>query len=234
VNFVLLLQATVNKLGVTTAHLQAIAQAVTVQANRDFAPTWGGQHLVRVATAPTDILPGEVAYGILDDLPSAPGAVAYHDVSGAGVPACFEAVNMCESILTGQDSIAQAISHEVLETLGDPGANRWADKGDGSGTQVALEMCDAVESAYYDVLGVSCSDFVLPAFFVGTAPGPYSFLGRSPGRGPTAPFQTTFGGYQILRAADGTVSSVSADKQRVHAAKRVHFSSRAAKRGLLP
>jgi hypothetical protein len=61
-------------------------------------------------------------------------------------------------------SIASVVSHEVLETLADWGANRWAD--DGTGILWALEVGDPVESDSYaqDTHGtpVTVSDFVTP------------------------------------------------------------------------
>src|SRR5271167_3350905 len=105
VNFVLVLAAPVNTIGVTTTQLHQIAQSVTVQLNRDVSTHWGGSHMVRVGEAPSpEILPGEIAFALVDELPSAPGAVAYHDIQGNGVPVAFEALSMCNSVLSGPDS----------------------------------------------------------------------------------------------------------------------------------
>jgi hypothetical protein len=108
-----------------------------------------------------------------------------------------------------------AISHELCEIAGDPGCNRWADRGDG--TEVAVEECDPVESQSYDVgaaadpphtSGVHVSNFVLRAFWQPDAQGPYDFMtsrGLAGAIAPPGPMQTApaaGGNYQIVRAAN--------------------------------
>lgn len=224
-NFVLILEAAQNQLGVTQQHLAQIAQACTVQLNRDVAPFWGGTHLVRVGASVTDVQPGEVVVAYVDKLPNAPGDVAYHSVDGTGAPTIFGAVSMCNSILLGNNSLAQATSHELCETCGDPAIDLWAD--DGTGTEWARELCDAVESASYSQNGVALSDFVLPSFFDRFSVGPrFSFVGTA-----TGPFRTAPGGYQVKRTAGGVSQQVNGD-QRLTAEKRLHWSARSFKRGL--
>jgi hypothetical protein len=230
-NFVLLLEATANTLGVTPANLLQIASAITVQLNRDVAPAWGGTHLVRVSD-PGAILPGEIAFAILDNLPDAPGAVAYHDVEGNGVPVAFAALAMCNAILTGSDSLSVAISHECCEAVGNPAVNEWVD--DGFGNEWCHELCDAVEAVTYSVDGVDVSDFVLPSFFDHGATGPYSHQAAT-----GMPFATAPGGYQIQRTS-GTNEHQSALESRapralyhgpsgrpLHEAHRRHLATRA-------
>lgn len=192
-NFVLILEAKTNTLGVTSSHLLQIASAVTVQLNRDVSPHWGGTHLLRVSDA-SEIMPGEVPIAILDELPDAPGAVAYHDVQGNGVAAVFASLAMCNSILSGSDSLSVAISHECVESIGNPAVNLWVD--DSLGNEWCHELCDAVEASTYPISGVDVSDFVLPAFWDRGVAGPYSHLGV-----PSVPFGTASGGYQIIRTS---------------------------------
>lgn len=242
-NFVLVLAAPINTIGVTTTQLHMIAQAVTVQLDRDLSPHWGGSHMVRVGESPSpEILPGEIAFALVDELPSTPGAVAYHDVQGNGVAVAFEALSMCNSVLTGPDSVSVAISHECCETVGNPSVNLWAD--DGRGNEWAHELCDAVEAFSYTINGLDVSDFLLPSFFdvVGTA-GPYSFGGHV-----SMPSQTGQGGYQIHRTSgtnEGQVTALHSDAPHIlihgqpgrplHAAKREHWSSRSGRlRALVP
>jgi hypothetical protein len=193
VNFVLILEAKTNTLGVTSSHLLQIAHAVTIQLNRDVSPHWGGTHLLRVSDA-SEIMPGEVPIAILDELPDAPGAVAYHDVQGNGVAAVFASLAMCNSILTGGDSLSVAISHECIESIGNPAVNMWVD--DSLGNEWCHELCDAVEAVTYSVNGVDVSDFVLPSFWDRGAKGPYSHQGAA-----TLPYVTAPGGYQIMRTS---------------------------------
>ena len=229
-NFALILQATLPSLPITASDLGTIAQAITIQLNRDVAPIWGGSHVVRTSDG-KDLQPGEVAFAIVNTLPDAPGAVAYHDVNGNGVPVAFEAVSMCSSIMSGSDSVSVAISHECIETIGDAACNLWAD--DGQGNEWARELCDAVESEWYSIsvnaINVNVSDFLLPAFFDLNASGPYSFLNYA-----QKPFRTGPNGYQIKRTSGTGEQQVSATQlgiRRMHSRKREHWSSRAYRRG---
>lgn len=183
----------------TQAALQQIAAALTVYLDRDVSTYWGGSHRVRAASSPTDIQPGEIVCAIVDSLPLEPGAVAYHDVTGGAVPLVFLARSECSSIMSGSDSISSAFSHELAEALGDPDCNRWID--DGQGHEYALEIVDAVEEWGYEINGVAVSDFLLPAFFAPTAPGPFNFLATQGGSALTEALQTAPGGYQIQRTA---------------------------------
>ena len=213
---------------ITPEWLQRVAAACTIQLNRDVAPEWGGSYGVR---AGTDIAAGEIVFSLVDSLPDAPGAVAYHSVSGEAVPFAMLALTTCNTLA----DVSTAISHELCETAGDVDANLWAD--DGTGTEWANELCDAVESDSYEIdLGdgqpsILVSDFLLRAFFAPHAAAPYSFAGHA-----VAPFQTAPGGYQIKRTASADSSQVTASETskrgaRVLAGKH-HWSSRPAKRGV--
>jgi hypothetical protein len=225
-SFVFIMQASTSPLAaeVTPAWLAQVAAAVEVQLNRDVAPHWGGSYAVRVGTG-ADLQPGEVAFAIVDSLPNAPGAIAYHDVGGGDVPVAFLALSTCSTL----GDVSVAISHECCETAGDWSCNFWAD--DGTGTEWALELCDAVESNAYVVQGVPVSDFLLPAFFAPAAPGPYSYTGAA-----RAPFQTAPGGYQITRTATGTETQVQGDASGPRGLRALagahHATSRPARRGI--
>ena len=148
--------------------LKQIASALNVQLNRDYGPQCGGNYSVRVGAGAGDIQVGEVVFAILPTLPNAPGDVAYHDVNGNGVPVCWDAITASDTLIGPGNSVSVAISHELLETPGDPGCNLWADGGDGF--EYARERCDAVESQSYQVQGVYVSNFLLDSFFVPGAP----------------------------------------------------------------
>ena len=234
---VLVLEATSSALAsqVTPAWLARCAAACEKQLQNEVASFWGLEiGGVRVGSGPTDVQPGEMVFAIVDSLPDAPGAIAYHDVAGAAVPVGFLALSTCSTL----DDVSPAISHELGETTGDPDCNRWAD--DGAGNEWALELCDAVESNSYTVdLGdgqapIKVSDFVLPSFFAAGAAAPYNFV-QSPA--PSVPFATATGGYQIKRSSGANetqVQALSPRPRRVAGLATAHASSRVGRRGLAP
>lgn len=212
---------------VTPAWLMRCTAACAVQLLRDVVPVWGGGPIaVRVASSPTDVLAGEMVFTILDELPQAPGDVAYHDVAGNALPVGYLGLSTCNTL----DDVSTAISHELCETLGDPACDLWVD--DGAGHEWCRELCDAVEAASYPIdLGdggppIAVSDWLLPAFFAPTAPGPYSFRGTAQGPLVTAP-----GGYQLQRTAGGNETQVTGAPRAHRAAKVAHWSSRPFRRG---
>jgi hypothetical protein len=213
---------------VTPAWLQDCATACLTQLLDHVAPVYGGTYELRVGANSTDIQDGEVVFAIVDDLPDAPGAIAYHSTNGGDVPTAFLALSTCGTL----DDVSTAISHELVETAGDQSCDLWAD--DGRGYEWARELCDAVESNSYQVNGIAVSDFLLPGFFGQNDPGPYSFLQANPTLAhklvgiPSGSFQTAAGGYQIKRTAgtnavDGAVRLKRLDKFE-------HWSSRPSRR----
>jgi hypothetical protein len=191
----------------TPSAMAHIAEAMSLQLNGEFADEWGGGVVVRVGSSPTDIQPGEVVYSFQPTLPQAPGASAYHDVNGQGVPFAFCAVTTCDSLL-GPNGCGVDASHEGCEAQGDPGCNLMAD--DNAGKLHAIEACDAVEVQQYPVLcadgtAVYVSNFLTKAWFIPGAPMPYDFMCKAglpgavspPGPLQTAPSPDGQGNYQI-------------------------------------
>jgi hypothetical protein len=230
---------------VTPAWLAQVADAVTQQLNVDVAPYYGGLYGVRVGSGPTDIQYGEVVFSIVDTLPQAPGAIAYHDKNGNAVPTAYLALSTCSTL----DEVSQAISHEICEIGGDAPCDLWVDSG--TGQEYAHELSDAVQGNTYTIDTIVVSDFVLPSFFSPGASSPYCFT-QAMGVGgnyPSAPLQTTSGGYQIVRTSGTGETQVTAatktePAQTTKLAKVVgtpdgprkdkikHWSSRAWKRGV--
>lgn len=138
---------------------------------------------------------------ILDDADQA-GALGYHDVTPDGKPYGKVFLNPIlkngGTLTFSANSLSVALSHEILETCGDPYADFWADA---AYAEYALELCDAVEGDSYTVDNIAVSNFVLPRFFR-AGPGPYDFM-----RKLTAPFTMTDGGYQIQKKG-GQVTQV--------------------------
>jgi hypothetical protein len=113
------------------------------------------------------------------------------------------------------------------------------------GRETAREICDAVEGDRYQIevtIGdetrkIWVSDFVLPAWFVRDAPGPYSFLDTV-----DEPFglSRNGGGYRLIRDHLGNISSdfgSAASFSFMSAKMECKISdplSRTARRGLRP
>ena len=233
-SFVLVNQSTVTDAqyggALTDALLGQIAEAVMQQIQTDVSPYWGAAGTtIRVGKPDgSDVLPTEVACFIQDTLANAPGAAAYHAVLPNGAPVAYFAREDNDSILSGPQALSVDVSHELLETIGDPGANRWADYGDLSMSK-ALELCDPVQNVCYPVSvaagTVSVSDFLLPSAFDPGAAGPWDFKG-------VAPSQDDYSnGYMIVRQAMQASDVTGKLGVRVlgtpkRTQKRVHHSSR--------
>lgn len=217
--------------------LAHIAEAVQNQVNQEFAAEWGAQATLRVGANSTDIHPGEWAYGFVGTLPNAPGASAYHDINGNGVPFALCAVTTCHSLL-GPTGVSVDVSHEILETAGDEGANQFAN--DNHGLLHAVEMCDAVEVQTYgktcaDGTVVQVSNWLLRSWFIPGAAGPYEYMTSANIHGavaPHGPLQTAAGhggNYQIIAKWGGDRQAFAIQGTR-RKGMHPHWTSRAGKR----
>lgn len=185
----------------TPTVLTEIAAALQIQMQRDFAPAWG--------QAPSQIdVDGSGIQVVIFDTADQAGVLGYHDRDPHGNP--YARVFAQPVLDHGGDwatrplSVASVISHEVLEILADPDANRWADNGT---TKLwALEVCDPCESTAYAVNGVTVSDFVFPSWFDPGARRPYDFRSQI-----SKPFGLAKGGYAIV-SHEGAVSQVFGDE----------------------
>lgn len=210
--------------------LADICKALDIQLNRDVATRWGGSFRVRPATPDAPPTDGEEVAAILDALPGADATtIAYH--TWQGVALIYVARAMCSSLTTGNGSVSQALSHELCEAVGDEACNIWVD--DLTGTEWARELCDPVESQWYQFFAnIAVSDFVLPAYFEPGAMKPYSHLEIVGGDGPQAPFGLAPGGYAVKRTAGGEAVEVFGEISDARRAKKVHPSSRTYRRGV--
>jgi hypothetical protein len=228
--------------------LRQMAEAVQAQINEEFATEWGACAEIRVGARANDVKAGEWAFILVPALPDAPGASAYHDITDKGVPYAFCAVTTCDSLL-GRGGISVDLSHEILETFGDEGANLYAY--DNSGTLHAMEMCDAVEMQTYakqakDGTPVQVSNWLLRSWFMMGSSGPYEYmsLARLPGAvQPAGPLKTAVGhggNYQIVGRWKGATHNVFAQRGAAAAEQHIegvrhkgmvpHWSSRTALR----
>lgn len=191
---------------VTDTECEKATLAVAKQLSRDVAPFWGLVPALEFVRHGGSGTPGSSPCYILDQ-PDVDGALGYHDEGADGTAYikifCNPIFNSGGTALSGALSLSAVLSHEVLELTGDGPANRWVDGPDNR--DYALELCDACEDQYYDIDGVSVSDFLLPAFFDPKASknSRLDFLGLL-----AEPFSMTPGGYQIVRTETGKVSQV--------------------------
>ena len=135
-----------------------------------------------------------------------PGALAYHSVDALGRPYA--------RMLPPADPLdASDLSHEALETRGDPTCDRWVKMPDG--TELAVEVCDPVQGAASEysvavtVLGetrqIKLSDYAMPSLFDELGKAPFSRQG-----GPTRPFGMAAGGYEAIIDPSGNEHDVYA------------------------
>ena len=132
---------------------------------------------VRIGASTTDREPGEIAMNVRPTLQDeAPGADAFHQVTD-GVPDIEDGIDENTTTTTGNGSLSQALSHEFVETIVDPGANGWETTADGT-KQTAREAADPVQNtSYLASNGVTLSNFLYPSAWVPGAPGPWDLCG---------------------------------------------------------
>ncbi len=225
----------------SAAVLAHIAEAVQDQVNNEFAAEWGAQATVRVGAGLNDVQPGEWVYGFEGTLPNAPGASAFHDINKQGIPLALCAVSTCTDLL-GPDGVSVDVSHEILETAGDEGANQFAN--DNKGQLHAVEMCDAVEMQTYpktckDGTVVEVSNWLLRPWFNPGAKGPYEYMssahlaGAVPPKGPLQTANGHGGNYQIVAKWGGDKQVFAKENHIVGIRKKgpdPNWSSRAYRR----
>ncbi len=176
------------------SQLPILANALSLQANRDFFGEWGiGCKLYYTPTGKNPTA-GHWVLGLFDDSTQA-GALGFHDIDGQGNP--LGKVFVKTTLADGQ-KVEVTASHELLEILADPDVNLSGQ----DGTKFwAYEVCDAVENIEYAVTipagwvgagtSVAVSNFVLPSYWEGfRTTGPFDFLQKL-----TAPLTLTPGGY---------------------------------------
>jgi len=153
--------------------MQRVVRAINRQITEDFTPYWSFGAMVRLEGAVgkrmnKQALPdmrGDAVMYVVDgrDKEEAEG---YHDTNFRDVPCGYVFLDVCKE---QEDPWTVALSHEVLEQIGDPMGNLLV-----QGPHPVhrdrkvfhlFEMCDAVQCEYYDIDGVQLSNFVLPSYF---------------------------------------------------------------------
>ena len=123
--------------------LEAIAEALTIQVARDFAPAWGVP-ATRLAVGGR----GEKIH-FFDSAHQA-GDYGWHTVDGHGLPYAHvfadPSISAGSDWTSGADAISVTASHEALEMLADPAANEYSFNG--ARLMWAREVCDAVQATH--------------------------------------------------------------------------------------
>jgi hypothetical protein len=191
---------------VTDFEVELMAAACNTQVKEHAAPAWRMQRVVveflpgrTLAEVQAAVPKSEWVMVMLDD-PDQAGALGWHWRDDAdhvyGENFARPCLEHGSTALSGRYAVSSVLSHEVLETFGDPYCNAWADTG--RGFLVAQELCDPVEADIYTIevrgKAVTVSNFLLPEWFdpVTSAGERFDYLGRC-----AAPFSMTRGGYWV-------------------------------------
>lgn len=187
--------------------MDKLAGVMDKQVREHFGPLWGLTGKVTAASA----LDPTACNLILLDTASQADFLGVHEMIVGGFPSAKVLVKDCLDE-GGVTSLTTTISHEIMELLGDPYANLWAE-GDG-GVCYAVEASDAVEDLSYKIDGVTVSDFVLRPFFH-PAPGKVKlhYLDQ-----PLKPLQT-LAGYQTLLKGGQYSNTFSSRPKAAHFAQ---------------
>lgn len=200
------------------------AAALQTQSERDFAPLWKQTPSTVVVATSEDVESMDVhVTRIVDSIPEAPDALAYHTIDDQGRPLLVIGWNACKS--EGGDiwkTLWSAISHEVCEERGNPGVNLNVDMPDGH-HDTPREVCDWVQGDLYEIDGIWVSNFVLEAFFQSASPDgtQLDFMKLC-----TEPLTVRPQGYTVLRSVkDGASRMVFGKEVAEHiiAAKKEAF-----------
>lgn len=191
---------------ITDAEVKAIAKACDHQLTHEVADAWGVRRPLRVNAAKSAAA-GAYPFFFVDDIPEAPGALAYHYVQDDGVPAGKIGV---KTTLDAGESVSVSASHEAVELQCDVFCASWS-YSNRLRCLVATEACDPVQGDTYMGSGsVAVSNFVTPAYFTDDQHpiqmGPLDHLGNL-----TETFSIAPGGYQI-QMKGGRVTNVFGDE----------------------
>jgi hypothetical protein len=173
---------------VDDADVKRCVDALNQQVNRDFSGPWGLDATVQAVAKGKNPPAGAWWLLLIDDMDVA-NALGYHDLTNENLPLGKVGIKTAE---TYHEDWTVTASHELLEMLADPYlGNSFGPYNDNS--WFALEVCDAVEAAEYDINGVKVSDFVYPAWY-GSGPGKQ----MSHLKTVDQPLQLAPGGYQSI------------------------------------
>lgn len=189
---------------ITDEQVHKIAMACHHQVYYDLAPVWVTLHRpVKPLRQGRRVPSGDQVIELCAE--SAAGTLGYHtELAGdvvSGVVGVGTVLDAGMEVLTGGLSVSTIVSHEVCEMVVNPNVSGWSDSG--RGWLVATEVCDPVQSDYYDIDGVAVSNFVTPDFFspVVSEGDRFDHLGTL-----SAPFEIAKGGY-VLNYEGGNINT---------------------------
>lgn len=166
---------------------------------------WGMPSVAFQIATPATRQAGDIAINFRDLIPEAPGDLAYHQIVD-GVPDIEIGVDLFSNLIDDVSSMSVGVSHEVLETMPDPGTNQWASIKDSGGMMRSKEICDPVENTFYKSSnGVALQNFVFPNYFMSGTVGPFDHMGVLPDV-TNASIQKF--GYEIQAPAPGSTVQV--------------------------
>jgi hypothetical protein len=153
---------------ISDAEVVQIAKACDEQLQSEVADAWEIRDPLRVTTTPDN---SSYPFFFVDEIPEAPGALAYHFVQPSGVPAGKIGV---KATLAANESLSGAASHEAVELQCDIFCASWS-YSSSLRCLVATEACDPVQSRTYTVKAsggtlVEVSNFVTPYYFTENTP----------------------------------------------------------------
>ncbi len=196
----------VNHTAIPDGEVQTVIRAINRQIAEDFEPAWSmgaelrleGRGLRVNPGSPSELRGDAVLYLWDEDAPA--GVLGYHDKNGQGLP--FGIVFTTTVTETGRPW-SHTLSHEALELLADPESNLLVrgphpnPKRKGHSVFYWYEMCDAVQDEFYEIDGITVSNFVLPLYFTSgdETRGRNDFLGMRHGRTKLTSFGVNPGGY---------------------------------------
>ena len=168
--------------------LDKLIAAMQEYIDKRVAPVWSTPaRLVKSA----NFLKDSWAVVFLDDADE-PDALAYHDLTPAGLPLSKVFVR---TTLKNGDLVSVSASHELVEMLVDPAINLMT-TGPNPKLVYAYESADPVEQLTFEVRGIPMSDFVYPSYFEAFHKPKsvrFDYLNKV-----KKPFEILPGGYQIV------------------------------------
>jgi endonuclease YncB( thermonuclease family) len=199
-----------NASGADPSELPRIARALEKQVNLHFSRPppygYGIGCRVRVVTPAKPLGLKEWELGLFRE-PDIESALGYHSVTDYGRP-----LMKVFPMLDAGDGVHWSVtaSHEILETLADPGLYRSSQ--DWYNRFLSIEVADPVERDVYEINGVQVSNFVLPSYFeppIEYAKMPLDHMGLI-----KEPFEIRPGGYQLYWTSTQWKEAVSAVPKR--------------------
>jgi hypothetical protein len=193
----------VNHTAIPDGEVQRVIRALNRQIAEDFEPYWSMGAELRLEgrgrRPDPEEMRGDAVIYLWDD-PAPDGVLGFHDKNGMGMPYGIVFTSYVEE--TGRPW-SHTFSHEALELLADPESNLLVQgphpdpREEGREVFFWYEMCDAVQDEFYEIDGVTVSNFVLPLYFTSGEErrGRNDFLGLRHGRTRLRSFGVNPGGY---------------------------------------